>query len=285
MADDIDPKREHPNLPLTSHRLILTLGTESEIFSRTFLQAKRLFREEYLPSTIDAPQTLWLTLELVQEIAVLDKEIKDYIAAEKEVSAHYEDRKIQQLDHATPAIPDIKTRCKTIFKKADQAYQAQLELLRIFYPDFSKQSFYTNFFEFIKTKYGAQDQFTIFVQDALPFIMLVRNIRNCLDHRRTETVIKDFELQANSNIISPTIEVDHLGSKLTRMSLSQFLPSVTENLVAIFEKMIAFLTAKNLKTDRILPWEVRFISVDKRINKHIKYAYWSPLGSEGYYVL
>lgn len=283
MADDIDPKRENPNLTPTSHRLVVSLGTQSEIFSRTFLQAKRLFRSEYLPTTIDVPQTLWLTLELVQEIAALDKEINEFIAAENKASADYEDRKVKKLDHATPAIPDIKTRCKTIFQKADQAYQAQLALLRIFYPDFSKQSFYSNFLDFIKTKYGEQDQFTKFMTEILPFIMLVRNIRNCLDHRRTETEIKDFELQANSNIISPTIEVNYLESKLPRMSLSQFLPSVTENLVTIFENMIAFLTAKNLKSDRIMPGEIRVIPEDKRINKHIKYAYWSPLGPGGYY--
>jgi hypothetical protein len=283
LADDIDPKRENPNLTPTSHRLVVSLGTQSEIFSRTFLQAKRLFRTEYLPSTIDVPQTLWLTLELVQEIAVLDKEINDYIAIEKKASANYEDRTVKNLDHATPAIPDIKTRCKTIFQKADQAYQAQLALLRIFYPDFNKQSFYTNFLDFIKIKYGEQDQFTKFVTDVLPFIMLVRNIRNCLDHRRTETEIKDFELLANSNIISPTIEINYLESELPRMSLSQFLPSVTENLVTIFENMIAFLTAKNLKSDRIMAGDIRVIPEDKRMNKHIKYSYWSPLGPGGYY--
>jgi hypothetical protein len=282
-ADDIDPKRENPNLAPTSQRLIFRLGTESEMFSRTFLTAKRLFRAEYLPKTMNIPDTLWLTLELVQEIAVLDEEIKKYIAEENTVSAEYEERKAKKLDHATPSIPDIKTRCKTIFQKADQAYQAQLALIRVFYPDFSQQSFYSAFCEFLKTKYGEQDQFTKFMVDVLPFIMLVRNIRNCLDHRRTEINIKDFELQVNSNIISPTIEVDYLGSKLPRISLSQFLPSVTENLVTIFEHMTAFLTAKNLRADRLIPGEIRIVPEAERINKHIKYAYWSPLGPSGYY--
>ena len=283
MADDIDPKRENPNLTPMSHRLVVDLGTKSEIFSRTFLTAKRLFRSDYLPSIIDVPQTLWLTLELVQEIAVMDKEINNYISTEDKVCSDYNDRKIKKLDHATPAIPDIKTRCKTIFQKADQAYQAQLALIRIFYPDFNKQSFYSNFLDLIKIKYGEQDPFTKFMREALPFIMLVRNIRNCLDHRRSEIEIKDFELQANSDIISPTIEINYLESKLPKMSLSQFLPSVTENLVSIFENMIAYLTAKNLKIDRIMPGEIRVIPEDKRINKHIKFAYWSPLGQEGYY--
>jgi hypothetical protein len=125
MADDIDPNRENPNIPPSSQRLIVSLGTESEIFSRTFLTAKRLFKPEYFPATIDTTQLLFLTLEVVQELAALDKEITDYLNAEMKASDDYEDRKNKKLNHAVPSIPDLKTRCKTVFQKADQAYQAQ----------------------------------------------------------------------------------------------------------------------------------------------------------------
>lgn len=284
MADDIDPNRVNPNIPPSSQRLIVNLGTESEIFSRTFLTAKRLFKSEYFPSSIDTTQLLYLTLEVVQELAALDKEVVDYINAEKKASDEYEDRKSKKLNHAVPSIHDLKTRCKTIFQKADQAYQAQLALIRVFYPDFSNKSYYTKFYEFIKNKYGEEDDFSIFLNEILPFILLARDIRNCLDHwDRNETDIKDFDLQLDLSIISPTIEVDYLESKLDRISLSQFLPSVTENLVAIFENMIAFLSTKNLKADRMLQGQIRFIPEEKRINKYIKFAYWLPLGPEGFY--
>lgn len=283
LADDIDPNRENPNLPPSSHRLIVNLGTESEIFSRTFLTAKRLFKAEFLPSTIDVTQSLFLTLEIVQELAALEKEIADYLSAEKKLSNEYEDRKNKKLDHATPSIPDIKTRCKTIFQKADQALQAQIDLIRIFYPNFSKTSYYKSFFEFIQTEYGEQDDFTKFFQKILPFILLVRNIRNCLDHRRTETEIKDFELQINANIISPTIEVNYLDSKMQRTSIAEFLPIVTQNLVMIFETTIAYLCSKQSKPNKIFPSEVMLIPEERRINKNIRYAYWSPLGEGGYF--
>ena len=284
LADDIDPKREKPNIPPTSQRLIVSLGTESEIFSRTFLTAKRLFKPEYFPATIDTTQLLLLTLEVVQELAALDKEVNDYLNVEKKASDDYEDRKSKKLDHAVPSIPDLKTRCKTIFQKADQAYQAQLSIIRIFYPDFSNKFNYTKFFEFIKNKYGEQDNFTKFLQEILPFILLARNIHNCLDHwERTETDLKDFELQLDLSIISPTIEINYLESKLDRVALVQFLPFVIENLVVIYENMIAFMSIKNLKSDRFMQSQIRFIPKDKRINKHIKFAYWLPLGSEGFY--
>ena len=65
MADDIDPNRENPNIPPSSQRLIVSLGTEAEMFSRTFLTAKRLFKPENISA--DTTQLLFLTLEVVQE--------------------------------------------------------------------------------------------------------------------------------------------------------------------------------------------------------------------------
>jgi len=282
MADDIDPNRKNPGIPSTSQRIIVRLGTESEIFSRTFLTAKRLFKSEYFPASIDTDQLLLLTLDIVQELAALENEVANYLNDEKKAIKGYIDN--NKNNHILPSIPNLNTKCKTIFQKSDQSYQAQLALIRIFYPDFNKKHYYTKFSEFIKNKYGDQDNFTKFLEEIIPFILLARNIRNCLDHwERTETEIRDFDLQLDLSIISPSIEVNYLGSTLERISLSQFLPSVTENFVAIFENMIAHLSNKNLLEDKLMQGQIQFIPKEKRINKHIKFAYWLPLGSEGYY--
>jgi len=283
LADDIDPQRENPDVPLTSQRLLVNLGTESEMFSRTFLTAKRLFKAGYLPSIIDIPKLLLLTLEIVQEMAVLDKELEDYLNQEKKVSGDYEDRKRKKLDHAVPSIPDVKTRCKTIFQKSDHVLQLQLRLIRNFYPDFSMKSYYDKLIEFIENRHGDQDGFTLFLKQIHPFILLVRNVRNCLDHLRIETKITDFELEKSTNILAPTIEVEYNGSKLERTSLSAFLIQLPINLIEIFENMIAYLCSKNVIRDRILNGQVLLIPEEKRINKNIKFAYWLPIGEGGFY--
>lgn len=283
MADDIDPKRENPNLPLNSQRLLFEFGTESEVFSRLFLLAKRLFKIQYLNPSIDSVKAIWLVVEMLQELDAMRKEIIILSDLEKKASDAYYDRKAKALDHATPSIPDIKTKCTTIFQKIDQFNQAQLALIREFYLDFSNQSYYSQFLEFVKVKYGEEDNFVKFIAEILPTISLSRNIRNCLDHRRTETVIKDFELQQNSNIISPTIEVDYNGSKLARTSLLDFLNEMNNSCVDIAENIITYISSKNLNPKRILPGQVTFIPEDDRINKYCKFAYWSPLGEGGFY--
>ena len=97
---------------------------------------------KFKPFLVKADRAVEIGLAF-QELAALDKEVVDYLNAEKKASDDYEDRKSKKLNHAVPSIPDLKTRCKTIFQKADQAYQAQLALIRIFYPDFGNKSYYT----------------------------------------------------------------------------------------------------------------------------------------------
>jgi hypothetical protein len=283
LADDIDPERAYPNLPKSTQKLILPLGTESEIFSRTFLTARRLIKAEYFTITIDVNHALALALEVIQELAAMDEEITDYLNAEKKAGDDYEERKSKNLDHAVPSITDIKTRCKTIFQKADHVSQAQMEIIRLFFPDFDKQSYYSKFLEFIEKRFGKKDPFAEFVQDVLPFIELTRNIRNCLDHRRAEIQINDFDLMLNLDILKPTIQIEYLNSKLERTSLSQFLSISKENFAQIFENMIAHLCSKVLKQNRIMPGIILMIPEDKRINKFIKFAYWAPIGEGGYF--
>lgn len=282
-ADDIDPERTNPSLPLNSQKLLFEFGTESEIFSRLFLLAKRLFKVEYLNPSVNPSNSTWLVIDMLQELSEMKKEADSLMQQEKQAIVEYEARKEKGLDHVTPSIPNIKTRCKTIFQKLDQFYQAQLALFRNFYPDFNDQSYYSKFLEYSQNKYGENDDFSKFIETALPIILLSRNIRNCLDHRRSETIITDFELKIDSNILTPTIEIDYNGSKLDKTRLTDFLKNILENTIEIAEISIAYLVSKNLNPNRPLNGYVKMIPENERVNKFCKFAYWLPLGQDGYY--
>lgn len=283
LADDIDPKRENQNLPHATQRLVLNVGTESEIFCRTFLTARKLLKEEYYTLNIDFDKALLISLEALQELTKLDEEISNYLEAEANEIKKYQTTNHKSSSYTIPSIPDINTRLKTIFQKTDHVFQALMEINKLFYTEFSKQSYYSEFTKFVEQQYGAEDLFTKFMQKILPTISLYRNIRNCVDHRRTETKITDFDIQSDSSIISPTIEVDYNGSKLNRVSISTFLPTVTARVVEIFESMLAFIADKNSRTDRAFKDSVVFIPYEKRRNKFINYVFWSPFGDEGFY--
>lgn len=106
---------------------------------------------------------------------------------------------------------------------------------------------------------------------------VIRSLRNGLDHRLDTTKIINFVLQPDSVIISPTIELDHKDIKLSRISLSAFLPLVLQNLVFIIESTIAYLADRNIKSKFMMVME---IPVEKRKYKFLRYGYAVRIGNE-----
>lgn len=284
MADNIDPKRTNINLPPMIHKLIIDKGTESETVSRTLLTAMNLFKPECILSSIDCNILIGLTIDILSEISILEKEINEYQETENEVSIEYEERINQKVSYKLPSIVNIESKCKTIFQKADHIEQILMDIITNFYPNqgLTKQSHFPKFHEILKSKYGETDSFTEFVGKTLYFMRVIREIRNGFDHRLDNTKVSDFELQIDGNIIAPTIELKHREVKLDRTSLSEFLKITIANILDIVEVTFAYLAGNNIRTDR-LPYQVRQIPEDKRRNKFVKYGFWLPFGKDGYY--
>ena len=281
LADDIDPERKHPNLPWSTHKLLLNIGSNSELFTKIFMTAKSLFTSSFVSIDVNVEKALNLTLEVIQEFNVLDEEIKDYIETENLVIKHYEENK-GNGSHSVPSIPNLITRCKTIFQKIDHICQIQMELIREFFPEFTK-GYYTQLCGFMHSTYGDDDLTTKFFDRILPQIQLTRNIRNCLDHRKKEITILNFELQTTLNINTPTIEMEDNGSKLDKVDLSSFLLNTFNKLVEMYEVVMPHLCSKRISSRTIIPVEVTLIPEDKRRNINMRFGYWSPLGDGGYY--
>lgn len=284
MADDIDPERININLPPNIHKLIIDQGTESETVSRTFLTAKTLFRPEFILSDVDCDEVLSLTIDMLSEISLLEKEINDYQETENKVSNEYEERKNQKVSFKLPSVVNLESRCKTIFQKADQTEQILMDIIIKFYPNqgLTKQSHFPKFHEILNAKYGKTDPFTDFIDSTLYFMRVIRELRNGFDHRLDNTKVTDFELQTDGNIISPTIELKHKEVKLERTTLSEFLKITIANTLDIIELTFAYLAGKNIRASGI-PFQVRLIPEDKRRHKFVKYSFWTPIGYEGFY--
>jgi len=283
-ADDIDPQRTNIGLPNNIHRLLVNQGTESELVGRTFLTAKTLFIPACYDVQIKTERALSLTLHLLEELIVLQEEINNYLNEEKRVCGEYEKRRTLPVSYAIPTIVNLETLCKTIFQKADHVEQILIEIVTIFYPnsELTKQSHFPKFHSILVNKYGEQDPFSEFLSRTLPFMKIIRLLRNGLDHRAAGTVkVRNFELQADSSIISPTIELDHKEGKLERISLFDFLPIVLNNILVIIEDLLAHLASKNGTVFGI--YEVRHIPENERRYKFVRYSFWAPFGDTGFY--
>lgn len=284
MADDIDPERTNINLPTTIHKLIIDKGTESETVSRTLLTAMTLFRPEYISNAVDCSKIIGLTIDLLSEISILEKEIEEYRLAEKTASDEYEERRNQKVSYKLPSVVSLESKCKTIFQKADHTEQTLMDIIVKFFPNLglTKQSHFPNFHEKLKEKFGEADPFVEFIKKTVYFMQVIRELRNGFDHRLEHTKVFDFDLQTSGDIIAPSIQLNHKKVKLERTSLSDFLEITTKNLLDIIELTFAYLAGKNIKTGG-MPYQVRQIPYDKRRYKFVKYSFWMPIGNEGFY--
>ncbi|TKT90393.1 hypothetical protein [Dyadobacter frigoris] len=284
IADTIDPERTNINLPTTIHKLIIDKGTESETVSRTLLTAMTLFRPEYILNTVDCPKLIGLAIDLLSEISIFEKEIKEYHIAEKTASDEYEERRNQNVSYKLPSVISLESKCKTIFQKADHIEQTLMDIIVKFYSNLglTKQSHFPNFHEKLKEKYGEADPFVEFINKTVYFMQVIRELRNGFDHRLEHTKVCDFELETDGNITTPTIELKHKKIKLKRTSLGGFLDITIKNMLDIIELTFAHLAGKNVKTGG-MPYQVKQIPNDKRRYKFVKYSFWTPIGDEGFY--
>ncbi|CAD5248785.1 MULTISPECIES: hypothetical protein [unclassified Imperialibacter] len=281
MADDIDPDRTNINLPRMIQKLYIEQGTESELVCRTFLTAKRLLKEGCINDDVDVSKILELSLELLHELIALQTEIDNYQKKEKEVSEDYYN---QQGSFKIPSIGDVTTRCKTIFQKADHIEQFMIETITVFYPNqkITKQAHFPRFHEIANKLYGPNDPLVLFVKGTLHFMLINRQLRNGLDHRLETVTVHDFQIQPDSSITSPSIQLNHKDVKLQRQSLSLFLPNIFQDFVMIYENMMAYLTDKHIKPGP-LNFRVNVVPEDKRRNKSIQFSLWSPIGKDGFF--
>jgi len=251
---------------------------------KTFLTAKTLFKSEFLIDTKNTESILTLSLDLLIELITLEKESNDLLQEEKKAIAEYEKRKNEPLSYAIPSIVDLEARCKSIFQRADHIEQILMEIITIFYPSDSltKQSHFPKFHEVLVNKYGENDPFSLYIKDTLPFMKVIRSIRNGLDHRLSTVRIIDFDLQPDSQIISPTIELNHKEDKLERTSITNFLDITNKNFISIIEITFAYLAGYN-GNNFFLGNQIKEIPEAKRRYKFVRYCFWAAIGQDGYY--
>jgi hypothetical protein len=115
---------------------------------------------------------------------------------------------------ALPAVGNVRAHCKTFAQKADHGAGALLEIVRLFY---GKIKNWSEFQELVKAKCG---DFYKVLEVAVPFLQMIRNARDCLEHRNVVgATTYDFTLHADGRIGVPSIEIDFRRSVVERCHL------------------------------------------------------------------
>jgi hypothetical protein len=273
MADQIDPGRTNPALPHNFHQKLFDHGVNSELLCRSFLHAKVMFRKEF--QQIDIERAMHLSFDVLSELAAMDEAAKAFKAAE--VAAIAKAQSLGRADGtlALPAVGNVRAYCKTFAQKADHCAGALLEIVRLFYGEM-KKSEWSDFQELVKGRYGEADNFHKVLELTVPFLQMIRNARNCLEHRNVAgAVTDDFKLHADGQIGVPSIEIDFRGSVVERCPISEFMAGAAKTLLDSFEMITLHMCAKNMHTFAGMPMTIAPLSDDQRRAWRVRFAYGS----------
>ncbi|MBI2785574.1 MAG: hypothetical protein HYX60_04410 [Legionella longbeachae] len=288
LADQIDPERENPRLPHNIQRCVLNIGADSAIVGCTLLTAEVLFKSTILAVSIDTKKAKVLAFEALKELAAMKSMAEEFSAEEENKTSTFLKNEQKNRSLALPSIIDLESRTKSFFQKADHVQQILIELTSLFYSDIPIKGHFETLVTKISSKYNDDDNFIKFLKMIAPEMKILRNLRDCLDHRLYEQVkVSDFKLTKKGKMAPPSIIMERPQRKafLEETWLSDYMSTTVENLANIMEMIIAFLCAKGTKRSMGVEMAVGVTQENRRIHPNIRFGYlsnllgsWVPMG-------
>ncbi len=271
VADQVDPGRTNPTLPHNFQQKLFDHGVEFELLCRSFLHAKVLFRKEF--QQIDVEHAMQLAFEAFGELALMQEETQAFKAAEATAIERLQTPKHRDGSLALPAVGNARSRCKTFAQKADHAAAALLSIVRLFYVEMKGKK-WSDFLELIKGRYGDEDNFHKVLALTVPFLQMVRNARDCLEHHNVAGAItRDFTQEADGRIAVPSIAIDFRGTVVERCSISEFMGQTTMALLDSFEMITLNLCGKNVQPFAGMPMTVALLDDSYQKAWHVRFGY------------
>jgi hypothetical protein len=272
VADQIDPDRTNPALPLHFQQKLFDHGTNSDLLCRTLLHAKVLFRKEF--QAIDVEQAKQLSFDAFSDLVAMQGAAEAFQLAEQA-----EIRRVKALDQndgsqALPAVGNVRGHCKSFMQKADHCGGSLLSIVSLFYSEMKNKG-WEQFHELVESRYGKDDNFFKVSEITNPTLLLVRNARNCLEHPANAARVKteDFKPQPDGTIASPSIAVDFRGSHQDLCPVSWFMSQVTTALVDAFEMITVHMCSKSMQSFAGFPMIIQPIPEKYKAGWHARFAY------------
>lgn len=280
LADQVDPGRTNIATPNTVQQ-ILPYGADDPWIGATLLTAYQLLKGSSAQDTVDGDDAFALVLEIVEDISGALQLQDFYTKAEIGVAANLDPKIRRDRSIMVPAIGNVETRCNEFLQRSDHAVRELFRLVRMFYPDVGAGGW-----ESLKKKIDSEpqdiDNFSKFLAEVLPFLQLIRNARNCVEHPRPEQrlSVTDFALDPENTLLPPMIEILHPKTPLEKVPVKEFFSQCLQDLVDIVELMIVFLCARHVKPFGGIPIQVMEIPPPCRRSPHVKYGYGARLGGQ-----
>lgn len=274
LADDIDPDRSNISIPNTQQKL-LGRGAEDPFVAKTLLTAHSLFKKSHLGETFDEKRGLALALDLLKDLATMADMQGALQKAQDNAIASFEKESVKDRSLTLPGIGDAEARCHAFAQKVGHAVDTLRDITRLFYGETVKKKWIDSLAELTRERYGAEDPFTKYVDTVRPFLLLLREMRNMIEHAKPDWHIKifDFQLLPDGQIMVPSVEIVRPGLETSKDSLTSLMSQVTKDIANVAEVLIAYLC--NAHVQPLPPFEIQVLElpVEQRGNPLVRMSY------------
>jgi hypothetical protein len=270
VADQIDPDRTNPALPPNFQQKLFDHGTKSDLLCRTLLQAIVMFRKEF--QSVDIDRAMQLSFDAFGDLVSMQEAVEAFTSAEQQAIEKAKALERKDRSQTIPAAGNVRGHCKTFVQKADHFARSLLAIVRLFYPEMKAKG-WEDFNQLVKSRYGESDNFYKVSELTTPFLLLVRNARDCLEHNLKGVETSDFMPQSNGTIAPPSIEIDFRKSTHDRCPISWFMEETTKALLDSFEMIIVHTCSKHIQPKLPLPMIVALLPENYQKGWHVRFAY------------
>lgn len=280
LADEVDPERTNINVPNTIQR-VFPYGADDPWVGAVLLTGHHLFFSSCSPSIVADNSAFRLLLEIAEDIAGADQLVKNYREAEGAATESLDPKIRKDRSVVVPAIGNIESRCNEFLQRSDHALRELFRLVQMFYPDVGSGGW-----ESLKKKIDGGppdiDNFPQFLAEEVPFLQLIRNARNCVEHPRPEQRLSvvDFSLDPMNVVLPPMVEIIHPKTPLNRVLVGTFFPQTLQRIVSLVELMVVFLCARHVMPVGGFPIQVIEFPPQQRKSAHVRYGYGTVIGDQ-----
>ena len=237
--------------------------------ANTLLLGKVMFRKEFLKIEVD--RAMQLAFEALGELVAMHDAAKNFKSAEQAALQKAAQWSKQGRSLAIPSVGNVRAHCKTFMQKSDHFAGILLNIVRLFYP--AQQMNWDNAYALAKAQYGEDDNFTKVMMHATPLLKLVRNARDCLEHRNEGVTTTDFQLEQNGTIAPPTIAIDFRQTSHECCPVSSFMEGAEKALLDSFEMIVVHLCSKHVQPFAGCPIVVSLLPENYRTAWHVRFGY------------
>jgi hypothetical protein len=281
LADKIDPQRTNAAIPDIQQR-ILSIGSDDPLVARTLLTAHTLFTPTILGPAFDRERSMQLALDLLKDFAALENMRVDMEAADARARAAFENRDKSTGLLALPSINDLDARCDAFAQKAGHVVGLLEDIAKLFYGDELKSKWIDNLTKIAAERYGNDSFLSLYMANARPFLLLVLDMRNMIEHPNKDKYIRtnDYRLMPSGLIDPPYIEILRPGEEPQKATLTLLMKQLIDDLLSVSESLMAGFCTEAAQPVGGMDVHVVELPLDQRSNKNQRFYYGTLLGDQ-----